>query len=108
MPAVLPRRGHKLAAVLSVAVGALAVGVSSAQAGPIPCEWYDCVPREIVKYEIGPKHPECRCPDRLTDYATLLTQPELRFDRLDSRLDIGAGPGFALDIGELSAAGLRP
>lgn len=108
MPAVLSRRGRKVAALLSVAVGALAVGgATSAQAAPIPCAWYDCVPMEFDSSLIKrPVPPECRCPDALELYSELAIQPALELARFDvaSRFAV---PGLVLGADRFGA-GVTP
>jgi hypothetical protein len=103
MPAVLPRRSRKLAAVLAVAGGALAIGgASSAEAKPIPCEWYDCNWTEEVKFP--PIPPECRCPDiykKFTDYTVLDESLVIR----RSDLILQAGVGARLDAPQLELGG---
>lgn len=109
MPAVLSRRGRKLAAVLAVSIGGVAFGgAGAAQAAPIPCEWYDCDWQVEVQWP--PIPPECRCPDiyKFTDYATL---PELQVNRSDVFSKVAVGSRLAgtpaLDISaELAAARL--
>ena len=90
MLSALPRRRHKLATVLAVAAGSLAFGgAGSAQAAPIPCEWYDCDWQ--VEVQFPPIPPECRCPDiykRFTDYTTL---PELQLNRSDVLSKVAVG-----------------
>ena len=98
MLSALPRRRHKLATVLAVAAGSLAFGgAGSAQAAPIPCEWYDCDWQ--VEVQFPPIPPECRCPDiykKFTDYTTL---PELRLSRSDLLSNVAVGSGVAATTG---------
>ena len=103
MPAVLSGRRPKLAAALSVVVGALALGgASSAQAAPIPCEWYDCNWQVEVEFPKIP--PECRCPDIYRNFSDYVTLPELQIDRsrIYDKVALGSelttSPGLDLNV----------
>jgi hypothetical protein len=99
MPAVLSRRSTKLAVVLSTVAGALAFGgASSAQAGYIPCEWYDCVPVEIKQDWLPPE--ECRCPDIFDRYTDL--------QRFDFSTAVSLRDDLAVVSARFGAAGLQP